>query len=170
MTGIEISGGKELNAALAKLAKKIENDINDVVMEFGLLLTSNIKKGYHAHQSSGVTYYRERGDKYMTIRAGRDGPPVAFVKGGGAQNLSATHIASAPGYPPNSDTGRLANSVTFRVTGQAEAEVFSNAKYGPMLEFGTLKIKPRPLWRPEREKLAPKYVGKIKSVLEEATK
>lgn len=60
-----------------------------------------------------------------------------------------THKASAPGEPPAVDTGRLrggiATDIRFTLFG-LEGVVGTNVDYGPMLEFGTKKIKPRPMW------------------------
>ena len=59
------------------------------------------------------------------------------------------HLASAPGEPPASDTGYLVSQIT---TSYNEREltgtVKSGATYGPMLEFGTQTIEPRPYMRP----------------------
>lgn len=145
---MEISGGPELAAALVEMGEKITRGSADAVNEFGLILTTNIKKGYHAHQSSGRTYKRTS-------------------KGGSV----VTHVASAAGFAPNSDTGDLANSVTFRQTGPATAEVFTRLDYGFVLEFGTRDgtIATRPLWRPERDKLEPKFVGKLLTIIEGST-
>lgn len=50
-----------------------------------------------------------------------------------------THIASAPGEPPISDTGALANSVV-----NSDESVSINAPYAILLEQGTRKMAPRP--------------------------
>lgn len=51
--------------------------------------------------------------------------------------------ASKPGDPPNSDTGRLINSIKFRKDKNAYL-VGTNVRYGSHLEFGTLNMAPRP--------------------------
>ena len=58
-------------------------------------------------------------------------------------NPKRTVFASNPGDPPNSDTGRLINSIRFRKSGNAYL-VGTNVSYGSHLEFGTLDMKPRP--------------------------
>lgn len=66
-----------------------------------------------------------------------DGTPVK--KGVG------THHISKPGDPPNTDTGRLVQSIRFEFTdGARTALIGTNLKYGAYLEFGTLNIAPRP--------------------------
>lgn len=51
--------------------------------------------------------------------------------------------ASRPGSPPNSDTGRLINSIKFVKDGNAY-KVGTNLKYGAWLEFGTKNMNERP--------------------------
>jgi len=59
------------------------------------------------------------------------------------------HQASAPGEPPASDTGRLANSISVRhEAGSLTASVVCSASYGLALEIGTPHIRPRPFLRP----------------------
>ena len=54
------------------------------------------------------------------------------------------HTASSEGFPPNSDTGTLANSIQFEFD-RSETEIVgyvgTNLKYGLNLEFGTSTIK-----------------------------
>ena len=67
---------------------------------------------------------------------------------------TVTHVASAPGEAPASDTGRLVNS-THAEAGQGEALAISGSsavKYAQMLEFGTSKMAPRPFMFPALEK------------------
>ena len=50
------------------------------------------------------------------------------------------HTASAPGQPPASDTGFLANHI-FVVQKDLEVNVESRADYSKFLEFGTAKMR-----------------------------
>lgn len=50
---------------------------------------------------------------------------------------------SKPGDPPNSDTGRLINSIRFWGSGNTYY-VGTNVNYGAHLEFGTQNMAPRP--------------------------
>ena len=63
-----------------------------------------------------------------------------------------THRASAPGQPPASDTGVLAESIAVETgpTGLT-ATVESRAEYSEHLEHGTDNIAPRPFMRPAAE-------------------
>ena len=61
------------------------------------------------------------------------------------------HTASAPGQPPASDTGFLANHI-FVVQKKLEVDVESRANYSKFLEFGTAKMRARPFMFPALEK------------------
>ena len=62
------------------------------------------------------------------------------------------HVASAPGEPPKSDTGFLAQHVVPTTTknrsGVISAAVVISASYAGFLEFGTTHMKPRPYVKP----------------------
>jgi hypothetical protein len=65
-----------------------------------------------------------------------------------------SHQASAPGEPPAVWSGRLFRSVFEKVVPVFEkgrlawrGYVGTNVQYAPHLEFGTKRMKPRPLWR-----------------------
>lgn len=62
------------------------------------------------------------------------------------------HIASAPGEPPNQDTGHLAGNIEARHTqSDLVVEVASEAEYSAPLEFGTSRMAPRPFMQPARD-------------------
>lgn len=59
-----------------------------------------------------------------------------------------THQASAPGEPPANDLGNLQNSITVRLFPNIlAATVNSAAAYSAALEFGTVRMEPRPYMR-----------------------
>lgn len=66
-----------------------------------------------------------------------------------------SHRASAPGEPPAPDTGRLMGSIQVEpaTAGTLVAQVFSAAEYARRLEFGDVRVKPRPAWRPATERV-----------------
>jgi phage gpG-like protein len=73
---------------------------------------------------------------------------------------NVTHVASAPGQPPASDSGRLSNSYGFDFErGGLTGIVGTNLSYAPHLEFGKRKMAPRPhlftSYEEERPKLEP---------------
>ena len=63
------------------------------------------------------------------------------------------HVPSAPGEPPNRDTGTLQNHIETTMPGPLLAEVRSNAEYAAALELGTSKMAARPYLRPARDKM-----------------
>ena len=72
-----------------------------------------------------------------------------------------TVVASPPGKPPNTDTGRLAQSIKLDFQkGGLIGRVGTNLKYGKYLEFGTKRVEPRP-WLSFAVKEASKEIGKI---------
>lgn len=68
-----------------------------------------------------------------------------------------THIASAPGQPPNTDTGNLVRNIQpeFEAGGMI-GFVFSRAIYSRFLEFGTIKMSARPFLQPALESVRQK--------------
>jgi hypothetical protein len=60
------------------------------------------------------------------------------------------HIASAPGYPPNVDTGRLRASIRSRRIKRLHYQVEDGTEYGLALEIGSeaRKLRPRPFFTP----------------------
>lgn len=74
------------------------------------------------------------------------------------------HIASAPGEPPNNDTGVLKGNIEVNQVAPLKVEVSSNAPYAADLEFGTSKMAERPYMRPA---LAAKR-AEVKALLNEA--
>ena len=63
---------------------------------------------------------------------------------------------SPPGEPPNTDTGRLVQSIGIEVDSD-KVVVGTNLKYGAWLEFGTREMKARPWLRPAFRKILKKF-------------
>lgn len=61
------------------------------------------------------------------------------------------HLPSAPGDPPNNDTGTLAGNIETNQIAPLVVEVSSNAPYAAALEFGTSKMAARPYMQPARD-------------------
>lgn len=58
------------------------------------------------------------------------------------------HLPSAPGEPPNLDTGVLTAGITARYTAPLKAVAESAAPYAVHLEYGTSRMAERPYMRP----------------------
>jgi len=74
-----------------------------------------------------------------------EGPKTGAVYSRGGK----VHQASAPGEPPAGDIGTLQNSITLRIDA-AKLNVYVNAgaRYAAALEYGTVRMEPRPFLRP----------------------
>jgi HK97 gp10 family phage protein len=114
------------------------------------------------------------GDKHIRRLRKLSGPEVIKIAGAivfeGADMIRAeahrlvsagsvsgkNHVASAPGEPPNRDTGNLQAHMKTEQTGPVEAEFRSMAGHAAPLEFSTSKMEARPSVRPARDKTAPK--------------
>ena len=120
---------KGVQEALDKYGQEAVKGLSDVVRATAFELAGNIVKGIQRGPRTGRVY-----ESYSPQR---------------------THQASAPGEAPKTDTGRLASSVDFEFKGLS-AQVFSSVMYAVYLEAGTRTMAPRPIWNPERDKIAPK--------------
>ena len=70
------------------------------------------------------------------------------------------HTASAPGKPPNSDTGYLASNIFIQKDADDKgASVESRAEYSAPLEFGTRNMRARPFLQPALEENRKKIIA-----------
>src|SRR5690625_1194748 len=127
---MKIEGLDELNAVLAKFPAEFKREAAALVNRTAQNIRNTAVQSIDREPSSGNTY-----EKYTPGR---------------------THTASAPGQPPNTDTGRLAGSIRAVMSGTPTASVDALADYAVHLEFGTRDMAARPFMTPaveaEREK------------------
>jgi len=72
-------------------------------------------------------------------------------------NPRRTHIASAPGQAPATDTGYLLSNIVHQIDSDGlGASIESRADYSAALEFGTSKMQARPFLHPAIEENRPK--------------
>lgn len=73
------------------------------------------------------------------------------------------HVVSAPGTPPNNDTGVLANNIEAAVTGPLKTEASSNAPYSVAQEKGSEKLglPERPYMAPAAKRMRPKVRRRV---------
>ena len=92
----------------------------------------------------------ERAITRGTIRVQREAVRLVTRNSGPIITLPGAP-ASAPGQPPHIRTGTLARSIeqeTFRRGSDLIGRVGTNLNYGKFLEYGTVKMAPRPYLRP----------------------
>lgn len=75
------------------------------------------------------------------------------------------HVPSAPGEPPNNDTGALANQIEVTQVGDLKVEISSNAPHAAPLELGTSKMTERPYMRPAAVKRRGEAVQLVRRVI-----
>lgn len=141
---IELTGSKELAAALDRASNEIREQVSEVVIGTAMALKADIAQRIQRGPASGRVY-----QKY---------------------NPRRTHQASAPGQAPMSDTGRLANNIFFDTEGQMSAVVGSTIAYAVMLEYGTRKMAARPFFTPAVEAMRPKFAKQLERAISGAMK
>jgi len=129
-----------LQADLRRASADARARVDDAVVGSAMELRGDVVKRIQRGPSTGRTYVRGQ----------------------------VSHQASAPGESPATDTGRLANSVTFDKVAQMSATVGSDLVYAAVLEFGSDRIDPRPAWVPAVEAITPKYIARLERALEDA--
>jgi len=106
-----VTGLKELNLALKKFLIDTDAAISTAVGKTALAVQRNA---------------------VLAIREPSIGTHVTRYTAGGKPY---PHVASKPGDAPNTDTGRLINSISIKfTTGDQVAHVFTNLEYGFFLE------------------------------------
>lgn len=125
----KVLGTKALTAKLNKMSGAIERARDLAVKESTLKLHSFAVKSIQ-NRSGGTPAIRYAPKRVVSV--------------------------SRPGQSPNSDTGRLVQSIMFEFDEQSDRTigyVGSNLKYAAWLEFGTLDMEARPWLAPALEKV-----------------
>lgn len=78
------------------------------------------------------------------------------------------HVPSAPGTPPNNDTGVLAGAIEAASTGPLRAETSSNAPYAIAHELGSASqnLPERPYMRPAAARSRPKTAKLVQQAVD----
>lgn len=126
---VEVEGVEQVARNMAALAKKYSKATAEGAVAGGHLV---------------------RNDAVRSIQDQSSGERVTRTRSGGGEYQ---HVASAEGDAPNTDTGRLVNSIQVEVTDKT-VDVGTSLEYGAYLEFGTRKMGERPWLFPafERQK------------------
>tara|TARA_R110000824_G_scaffold59702_1_gene160093 strand:+ start:111 stop:548 length:438 start_codon:yes stop_codon:yes gene_type:complete len=141
---IRLEGDAALQKAFKKLSKDAALEVGKAIDATGLKVRGEIIKKYQKGPKTGIVYE--------------------------LSNPTRIHRASAAGQPPATDTGRLANSIVYDKKGPLTCEVSTDVKYGPWLEFGTMKIMPRPNWVPTIKENEKSYLNRIEQAIKRASK
>lgn len=140
---IRLEGSEQLQRELRRLSDDLREEAGKTVLATAVEMRADIVKSIQSGPASGRTYRKS--------------------------NPTRTHTASAPGQPPMTDTGRLANSITFDRLGDLTAVVETKVEYSVHLEYGTSRMAARPFFRPAVERMRPKYIGKLEDIIRRAT-
>jgi len=136
---IRLEGLEAMQRALREASDDIRDAAAQTVKASALELRGDVVKSIQRGPASGRTY-----QKY---------------------NPRRTHTASAPGQPPMSDTGRLANSIEFDQLGPLTATVGSRLAYAVHLEYGTRHMAQRPFFRPAVERMRAKFQRRLEAAI-----
>jgi len=146
-----------------KLSTGIQVGISEAVMAMAFIIEGEAKRSIMMRKSKYRRYYSVSGRVVKRRKQGK-------VVGGRVRRIRREHWSSAPGDPPNTDTGFLANSIHAKRVSRFKAQVRCSARYGLPLELGwrtkTGKSVPaRPFMRPPIEKNRRRFENMIKGVL-----
>lgn len=122
MAAIVIKINKTFINNLEKLNDELLAAADQAIYTASIVTASNVRRKLHSGARSGRIYRRGRAGAYIY------------------------HQASAPGEPPKTDTGNLANHTYAEKVGFLESRVVSDAIYSRALEEGSAKnhLEPRP--------------------------
>lgn len=129
-------------AALNRYGQKVEAEVAKAVEATALLTRTDIQTRIQRGPKTGRIYRRG----------------------------NILHQASAPGQAPATDTGFLVASIDYTKQDKLTAVVGSRLVYAAYLEFGTMKMAPRPAWRPAVEKMKPEFERRIREALRRANR
>ena len=165
VTKIILQGAPELQAALRNASKDMKAAVAKAVTATGLELRGDVVKRIQRGPKTGaIYYYIFDPDTGYTITYAGD--TEGFVRAEKGDSSRPSHQSSAAGESPASDTGRLANSITFKQVGPVSVTVGSALIYAAYLEYGTISMAPRPAWRPAVEAMAPKFRNRLLRALD----
>src|SRR5690554_3686336 len=128
---LRIEGMEDLDRSLARISSRFESEATALVNRTAQNIRNTAVRSIQKRSPGGEEY-----EKY---------------------NPRRSHVASAPGQPPNTDTGRLAGSIRAVNSDKPTAHVEALADYAVHLEFGTRNMAARPFMTPAVEAEREKY-------------
>jgi hypothetical protein len=140
---VHVTGTQEVNRALAAFGREVAADVSKAVMATAVEALTDVRKAIQGPPKTGREYPRGvNGDKI--------------------------HRASAPGEAPATDTGALVSSTYLSRIDDTTQAIGSRLDYAFFLEFGTLRMEPRPSWVPAAERAAPRLEKRLRRIIAEA--
>lgn len=133
---------------MTTVIKLVKNDV-------GKIAAGLTRQARAAAKKAALDTKREIADRMSDTKSGR-----IYKRG------QKIHQASAPGEAPAIDTGTLVNSIQVADYGRAGAMVSTNTEYADVLELGGRHVLARPFMRPAVEKIAPKFLGAMRKLLQ----
>lgn len=138
---IELDGMQQLLGQLKALGVDAQEVVEEVMFDLATDTQNFAIQGIQQGPKSGRTYSRG----------------------------TVTHVASAPGQYPATDTGRLVSSVRYIMESATSYRVGTSVEYGPMLEFGTSRMAARPWLLPSFERARIGVEKELRAKLEART-
>jgi phage gpG-like protein len=140
---IKVEGLEQVQAAIARFGQEVASQVEKAVAATALEALTDVRRAIQGPPKTGREYPR-----------GANGEKI--------------HRASAPGEAPATDTGALVSSTYFTKVDDYTAAIGSRLDYAFWLEFGTLRMEPRPSWVPAAEKNAPRLEKRLARIIAQA--
>ena len=137
---LSVSNVKELQAAINKIGGNAARNVSRAIEATALGINRDVKDAIQRGDKTGRVYQRG----------------------------NITHRASAPGEAPATDTGTLVSSIYYEPQSGLLSMIGSRLAYAYYLEFGTMRIAPRPSWMPAVEANREKFNRLIEEGLRRA--
>ena len=145
---IKVQNLEKVIKAFRTLSKDMKPDLQEVIKGGAQLIRGEAVKSIQTGPKSGKVYTR--------------------------YNPTRTHIASAPGEAPASDTGNLVSQIRVNQKSQDIVTVESRASYSKFLEYGTSKMQARPFLFPaykmSQNKIVMATFNRVKTFIEKVSK
>ncbi len=133
-------------------------EVQKAIQAFGKEIADQVSKAVEATALEALT----------DVRRAIQGPPKTGREYPRGANGDKIHRASAPGQAPATDTGALVGSTYISRINSFTQAIGSRLDYAFYLEFGTLRMEPRPSWVPAAEKNAPRLEKRLARIIAQA--
>ena len=140
---VQVRGVEEVQKAIQTFGKAIADQVSKAVVATALEALTDVRRAIQGPPKTGREYPR-----------GANGDKI--------------HRASAPGQAPATDTGALVSSTYISRVNSFTQAIGSRLDYAFYLEFGTLRMEPRPSWVPAAEKNAPRLEKRLARIIAQA--